>query len=455
MFKSTRRSRRRRNRQQTEQKDNQPFFSKSNDNGIQAKPEDAFFQAKLSIGQPGDKYEQEADAMADAVVSQSSNNASIQQKKADEIQRVTLATPEKDEQLATAEGRMEEDKLIQEKSEEEESVQMMEEEEESVQMKKGEEEELQMKGGEEEEELQMKGGEEEEELQMKAAVNNASQASAQVSNKIEQQKGKGNKLPDNTRSEMEKSFGVDFSDVNIHTDSEAVQMNKQLGAQAFATGKDIYFNSGKYRPETGAGKHLLAHELTHVVQQNGDNDKISKTNSSPSIQASFFDTIAELPNQIVEGAKKIIKIVGDEMRFQQMWDVFPRGSVDDVKSTIGGRVDADWITNTCAIRVSRVLNYSGHQVPFQKGETISGDDKKWYFYRIRNLRPFIEAQYGAPDVSFRSPFDMSELAKHKGIIQFDETNFSDATGHFTLWNGSSCADSCYFDRAGVVHIWHV
>ncbi len=70
-----------------------------------------------------------------------------------------------------------------------------------------------------------------------------------------------------TRSQMETGFGTDFGAINIHTDNRAVEMNQNLGAHAFTHGNDIYFNEGKYRPETSEGKHLLAHELTHTVQQ--------------------------------------------------------------------------------------------------------------------------------------------------------------------------------------------
>jgi hypothetical protein len=62
---------------------------------------------------------------------------------------------------------------------------------------------------------------------------------------------------------MEPRFGADFSGVRVHTDSNAVQMNKELGAQAFAHGSDIYYGAGK-----SPGKNeLTAHELTHTVQQ--------------------------------------------------------------------------------------------------------------------------------------------------------------------------------------------
>lgn len=59
----------------------------------------------------------------------------------------------------------------------------------------------------------------------------------------------------------------DFSKVRVHTDNEAVQMNQKLGARAFTHGRDIYFGAGQNKPQSTAGERLLAHELTHVVQQ--------------------------------------------------------------------------------------------------------------------------------------------------------------------------------------------
>ena len=69
---------------------------------------------------------------------------------------------------------------------------------------------------------------------------------------------------------MNTSFGIDFSKVNVHTDEDAAQMNHELNAQAFTHGKDVYFGKGKFNPENTEGKFLLAHELTHVIQQNAD-----------------------------------------------------------------------------------------------------------------------------------------------------------------------------------------
>lgn len=68
---------------------------------------------------------------------------------------------------------------------------------------------------------------------------------------------------------MEKQFEVDFSMVRIHADDIATQMTQMIEAHAFTHGYDIYFNEGRFEPHTKAGKELLAHELTHVVQQKG------------------------------------------------------------------------------------------------------------------------------------------------------------------------------------------
>jgi hypothetical protein len=68
---------------------------------------------------------------------------------------------------------------------------------------------------------------------------------------------------------MEQAFGSDFNDVKIHTDTEADTLNRQLNAKAFTTGTDIFFRDGEYNPDFDGGKKLIAHELTHVVQQTG------------------------------------------------------------------------------------------------------------------------------------------------------------------------------------------
>jgi hypothetical protein len=99
--------------------------------------------------------------------------------------------------------------------------------------------------------------------------NTESSVSNSLSSSIQNSRGNGSLMDNNTQSFMENRMGADFSSVKIHTGKEAVQMNKELNAQAFTVGSDVYFNEGKYQPHSSEGKQLLAHELTHVVQQNG------------------------------------------------------------------------------------------------------------------------------------------------------------------------------------------
>ena len=79
----------------------------------------------------------------------------------------------------------------------------------------------------------------------------------------------GEPLPEETREVMETRFGAEFSDVRVHTDPAAAESAAALDASAYTSGRDIYFAPGKYAPEKTEGTRLLAHELTHVVQQSG------------------------------------------------------------------------------------------------------------------------------------------------------------------------------------------
>jgi hypothetical protein len=92
-------------------------------------------------------------------------------------------------------------------------------------------------------------------------------ASDAVSGRIKSSMGGGSAMASDTRSFMESRFGTDFSDVKIHTGTESAQLSQSLNARAFTVSNNIYFNDGHYQPDTDSGKHLLAHELTHTIQQ--------------------------------------------------------------------------------------------------------------------------------------------------------------------------------------------
>lgn len=104
-------------------------------------------------------------------------------------------------------------------------------------------------------------------LQANALPDRAFEVHLEIETQINSQKGGGQRLPESSLSFFGSRFGHDFEDVRVHTGSVANQLNKQLDSRAFTTGNHIFFREGEYNPDTSAGKGLLAHELTHVVQQ--------------------------------------------------------------------------------------------------------------------------------------------------------------------------------------------
>lgn len=106
------------------------------------------------------------------------------------------------------------------------------------------------------------------EISMKAFDGFSPEPPDDIEGRLNQAKGSGYSLPDGVRAFMEQSIGADFSAVKIHNDADAAGMSQALNAHAFTHGSDIYFNSGRYAPSTSDGMQLLAHELTHTVQQN-------------------------------------------------------------------------------------------------------------------------------------------------------------------------------------------
>ncbi len=103
-------------------------------------------------------------------------------------------------------------------------------------------------------------------IQPKESKNNSSETSPNLESRI-QSLGSGKPMPEPVRSYFEPRFGYDFSDVRVHDNSNAADTARTVNAKAFTFGKDIVFGEGEHSPETNTGRQLLAHELTHVVQQ--------------------------------------------------------------------------------------------------------------------------------------------------------------------------------------------
>jgi hypothetical protein len=330
---NSRRYRRHRNPENTDKKEG-PFFSPAS-KAIQKK-EDAFFQPKLTVGEPGDQYEKEADSVADKVVNRpAAAGTAVQRKEISAIQ----AMPEKKEeekQVQKKDEKKDEDKPVQkrdvaDKKEEEKPVQKKaapdkKEEDKPVQKKddKGKEEEKLQKKDVADKKEEEKPVQKKEEPEKKPAADEvlkeekeekkdgkpslmakesnsggAKDSGDQLARALKDQRGDGSPLPREVRNEMGDSIGADFSNVRIHTGEKAASLSNDIGAQAFTHGNDVYFNSGKYDTDSSAGKHLLAHELTHVVQQGaapaieGKKSSAAAAHSSPSVQREISTPLPE------------------------------------------------------------------------------------------------------------------------------------------------------------------
>src|SRR5262249_41520320 len=98
-------------------------------------------------------------------------------------------------------------------------------------------------------------------------VEGQSEVVPDIENSIQSARGNGSPLENNLRARMEEAFGASFTGVRVHTNPEADTLNRQLSARAFTIGQDIFFRHGEYSPGSAVGRGLLAHELTHVMQQ--------------------------------------------------------------------------------------------------------------------------------------------------------------------------------------------
>jgi Domain of unknown function (DUF4157) len=185
-------------------------------------------QAKLTIGQPNDPYEQEADRVAAKVVQRTSLLKSRPPKPI--LQRQDLKDDADELQMKPQVSRLQRQEI-------------------------------------EEEELQMKP------LQRQKSQGNE-KASVDLETSINSAKGSGQSLDPGVQQQMGQAIGADFSGVKVHSDATADRLSQSIQAKAFTTGKDIFFKSGEYNPNSRSGQELLAHELTHVVQQTGRGDAL-------------------------------------------------------------------------------------------------------------------------------------------------------------------------------------
>ena len=114
-------------------------------------------------------------------------------------------------------------------------------------------------------------------------------AGPQLTDRLASLQGKGGSLETGARSFLQDRFGADFGDVTIHNDGESARANRDLHSKAFTIGRDIYFNEGEYNPGTSKGMQLLAHELTHTLQQKGSGE-LGIQKQDDAIEVELIDT---------------------------------------------------------------------------------------------------------------------------------------------------------------------
>ena len=133
---------------------------------------------------------------------------------------------------------------------------------------------------------------------------------------------RGQSLPAPMRAKMESSFGADFGHVRVHRDTEAAELSSSLFARAFTHGSDIYFGRGAYNPSSRSGQHLLAHELTHVVQQTRPDVVAQAPSNDSPVHRTIDEVTSDDRTRVAAGDCVIRRDVGFE--FQTGWGIRER-----------------------------------------------------------------------------------------------------------------------------------
>lgn len=310
----------------------------------------AKIQPKLTIGQPNDSFEQEADQVADAVMTMPGPASPL-------IQRKCEACEEEELQMKPLAASMA--PMIQKQEEEEEEA------------------------------LQMKGS------------GNAGSTSTALQSSLRQSKGGGQSMDTVTQSFMGDRMGADFSNVKIHTNENAVQMNRQLNARAFTNGSDVYFNKGEYNPQSAGGKHLLAHELTHAVQQGSVGRIQKKATLEVNPESALANAAGNVPMTKVGQPGRIgARIYGTKIVTQEVLGFEYSEEVDeDNYSDIVSKGKKIYKANSSKSGVSFYLKYN------QLVDVVGVTSDDWAFIASPSGNGWVQKQY----VHYPTPDLKSEL----------------------------------------------
>ncbi|MEL6130535.1 MAG: DUF4157 domain-containing protein [Cyanobacteria bacterium J06554_6] len=161
-------------------------------------------------------------------------------------------------------------------------------------------------------------------------------ASNEFEQSLSQARSGGNTMEPNVQAQMESAMGADFSRVKVHTDAHADQLSRSIQAKAFTTGNDVFFKQGAYNPGSRGGQELLAHELTHVVQQNGVQcQPIQRVTAAEKEELMGIESTQDKPMQQVDGQGRVTPMManGWEIAFTEF-----RPLVEDIAKQMGDNV---------------------------------------------------------------------------------------------------------------------
>lgn len=222
-------------------------------------PGGTVLQAKLTVTSADNASEHEADSVAEQVLQRMDG----MQRQEDEDELQTMRDPHVMREADEDELQTKRDPNIVQRAEDEDEIQTQRDL--NIVQRAEDEDEIQTQR-----DPHIMRQADEDEIQTKPAHSLAESfdVDAGVEQAIESQRGGGQAMSADVQRSFGEAFGADFSNVRIHTGTESDQLNAAVGARAFTTGSDVFFREGEYQPDTSEGKRLLAHELTHTIQQN-------------------------------------------------------------------------------------------------------------------------------------------------------------------------------------------
>lgn len=278
-----------------------------------------------------------------------------------------------------------------------------------------------------------------DELQMKAASTmNGGDVSSDLETDIQSAKGSGQSLDNNTQASMGQAFNADFSGVNIHTNEQADTLNRSLQARAFTTGNDIFFRSGEYSPNNSGGQELLAHELTHVVQQTGTVQRKTANLTALRYSAGFkFGKKGSSYKQIKKAVARYNGLGGDDFSSQAnhlnhlssinalitKWMASYNGRKKKKKNDANKKLELDTLRDSVDAEVAAVQGQIHDELVLVQANTYSGSES------LRKLQEASAAISGLlPDVQGGLA---GWLGAIPGLITTAEGRMEDVAGKFT------------------------